>query len=66
MSFTTSPCPTKQLQYGRSGSVRGSIPPWSIVARYSIVLEHASSEFPTNLSQFSGFHPELNFPKNIP
>ena len=41
-----SQCPTKQMQYGRSGSVGGSIPPWSSVARYSVVFEHVSSEFP--------------------
>jgi len=63
ISLLPSPCPTKQLQYGRSGSVRGSIPPWSIVARYSVVFEHLSSEFPTNLSQFSGFTPSSIFPK---
>ena len=34
------------MQYGRSGSVGGSIPPWSSVARYSVVFEHVSSEFP--------------------
>ena len=32
------------MQYGRSGSVGGSIPPWSSVAR-SVVFEHVSSEF---------------------
>ena len=34
------------MQYGRSGSVGGSIPPWSSVARYSVVFENVSSEFP--------------------
>ena len=45
-SLLPSQCPTKQMQYGRSGSVGGSIPPWSSVARYSVVFEHVSSEFP--------------------
>ena len=46
ISLLPSQCPTKQMQYGRSGSVGGSLPPWSIVARYSVVFEHVSSEFP--------------------
>ena len=45
-SFLPSQCPTKQMQYGRSGSVGGSIPPWSSVARYAVVFEHVSSECP--------------------
>ena len=37
---------TKQMQYGRLGSVGGSILPWSSVARYLVVFEHVFCEFP--------------------
>ena len=51
-SLLPSQCPTKQLQYGRSGPVGGSIPPWSSVARY--VFQLCLSMYLLNLARARG------------
>ena len=66
-SLLPSQCPNKQLQYGRSGPVGGSIPPWSSVARY--VFQLCLSMYLLNLArarsspQFWHFNPSPIFPK---
>ena len=69
-----SKCPTKKMQYGRLGSVRGSIPPRSSLL---VVFEHVSPAWiwrARNSPQFWhfnleplfwDFYPEPNFSKNL-
>ena len=75
ISLLPSQCPTKQMQYGRSG-VRSPPGPCRSVG-LSVEFEHVfwicrarlefpEANFPKKLLQFWDFHPGLNFPKNLP
>ena len=75
ISLLPSQCPTKQMQYGRSGLVGGSIPPWSNVVQYISWIwcirgyRHnfgtltPSPIFPKICHYFGTFPPSRIFPK---